>query len=167
MAVAPNKVYRLFKLLYGLKQAWRQWFDMLVNELQCQHFQHSKFHYSLFYKKTGDLFTFLVIYVDDILITSNNPLVIPALKQHLDHVFSIKDLGDLHYFLGIEVSRASDHIILTQEKFTKKLLQSSVYIDFKPAITPLTSQFWLKLDGGPLLLLIALFTGAWLVNLTS
>lgn len=66
------------------------------------------------------------MYVDDILLIGDDPVNIQKLKIHLDKAFSIKDLGILHYFLGIEVGYLPEGIILTQKKFTKNfcLLQS-------------------------------------------
>ncbi|XP_021762911.1 uncharacterized protein LOC110727641 [Chenopodium quinoa] len=77
-----NKVCKLVKSLYGLKQASRRWFARLTSELK---------------KK--------VVYVDDIILTGSNSEILVDLKVHLHQVFSIKDLGELSYFLGIEVSR--------------------------------------------------------------
>ena len=77
------------------------------------------------------------MYVDDILISGNNDLEIQFLKKHLHDTFTIKDLGELHYFLGIEVSKINDSFILTQHKYTKELLHSSGVSTFKKAVTPL------------------------------
>ena len=65
------------------------------------------------------------VYVDDIILTGTNSEEICALKHHLDNFFSIKDLGCLTFFLGMEVAYVSDGLILTQTKFTKELLQDS------------------------------------------
>lgn len=103
----PNpgqQVCRLHKSFYGLKQASRQWFAKLVHALHQQDFQQSKHDYSLFIKRVDTDITIMVVYVDDILITGNNPSTITSLKEHLNTVFSIKDLGSLHYFLGMEAS---------------------------------------------------------------
>ena len=119
-----NKVCKLTKSLYGLKQASKQWFAKLHSELQKQGFIQSKNDYSLFIKKHEGYITLAAVYVDDILLTGNHLPTITALKKHLNDVFSIKDLGILSYFLGIEVGYMSDGVILTQKKFTKSLLAS-------------------------------------------
>lgn len=132
-----NKVCRLKKSLYGLKQASRQWFAKLVQELHFQGFTQSKNDYSLFTKHNDAHFTVVAVYVDNILVTGNDSTEIHSLKAHLHKVFSIKDLGVLHYFLGIEVSYFSNGIILTQEKFTRELLADSGFTSFPKVATPL------------------------------
>ncbi|CAL8994324.1 unnamed protein product [Prunus brigantina] len=73
----------------------------------------SKANYSLFTRNKGQSFTSLLIYVDDIVITGNDPTSISALKDFLHSHFGIKDLEDLKYFLGIEVSRSKKGIFLS------------------------------------------------------
>lgn len=102
-----NKVFKLNKSLYGLKQASRQWFVKLTKELIHQDYVQSKNDYSLFIKKQGHYITIIAVYVDDIIFTGNNTAEIQNIKQHLDNVFSIKNLGKLHYFLGLEVTSTS------------------------------------------------------------
>ena len=118
-----NKVCKLKKSIYGLKQASRQWFAKLVHELQHQGFIQSKNDYSLFIKKQGSLITMAAVYVDDIILTGIDSATVDKLKRHLDAIFGIKDLGRLHYFLGFEVTYSIDGIILSQHRFTKELLQ--------------------------------------------
>lgn len=113
----------LKKSLYGLKQASREWFFKLLQELQFQGYIQSKNDYSLFIKKSAGLTTIVAVYVDDIIITGDNHDEINTLNSHLDRVFSIKDLGVLYYFLGIEVGYVQEGILLTQQKFTKELLK--------------------------------------------
>ena len=110
----PPMVCKLKNSLYGLKQASRQWFARLHHELVHLGFQQSKQDYSLFTKVINALITIVAIYVDDILVTGNDILAITTLKHHLHETFSIKDLGTLSYFLGIEVSYSPTSIALTQ-----------------------------------------------------
>src|SRR5688572_29918717 len=93
--------------------------------------------YSLFTKRTASSFTIVAVYVDDILVTGNDSSVIQSLKHHLHSAFSIKDLGPLHYFLGLEISYLATGIAITQRKFAKDLLQHSGISHFKKAVTPL------------------------------
>ena len=145
-----KKVCLLQKSLYGLKQASRQWFAKLTTALQSQGFSQSKNDYSLFLKNHLHSFTAVAVYVDDILITGNDQSVISHLKLHLHQMFSIKDLGKLHYFLGIEVGYLTNGIALTQQKFTKELLQCSKADTSKPTITPLPQNLKLYQDQGTL-----------------
>ena len=146
-----NKVCRLQKSLYGLKQASKQWFAKLLNELLLQGFQQSKNDYSLFILHKGSSIIIAAVYVDDLILTGTDDSLITDLKTHLHKAFGIKDLGRLNYFLGIEVSYISEGITLTQNKFTQDLLQASNMDAFKPAVTPLPQNLKLSSSEGVLL----------------
>lgn len=105
-----NKVCELTKSLYGLKQVSWQWFAKLVQELAVQGFAQSKNDYSLFIKKQNSNITLAVVYVGDMIVTGDDIDNIDQLKNHLDSVVSIKDLGKLGFFLGIKVSHLSTGI---------------------------------------------------------
>lgn len=66
-----------------------------------------------------------MVYVDDVILTDNDTVVIASLKQHLNDKFGIKDLGNLHYFLGIEITHTPNGIVLCQQKFVREFLQDS------------------------------------------
>lgn len=147
----PNperKVCRLIKSLYGLKHASRQWFARLHSELEQQGFVQSKNDYSLFIHNGDSSMCFAAVYVDDIILIGPNLTLILHLKNHLHQVFSIKDLGPLSLFLGIEVSRISDGIILSQSKFTKELLADSSLDVTKTTKTPLPLSLKLLAEEG-------------------
>lgn len=94
---------------------------------------------------------FVLIYVDDIIVTSSSKQAIPALLEDLRLHFALKDLGDLHYFLGIEVKKSSDGLMLCQEKYATELLTRVSMKDCKPAPTPLsTSEKLSAYEGVPL-----------------
>ncbi|XP_021721511.1 uncharacterized protein LOC110689087 [Chenopodium quinoa] len=143
-----NLVCKLKKSLYGLKQASRQWFARLTLELEKLGFKKSLNDYSLFLKQNDPDIIILAVYVDDIVVTGTNNEAILALKTHLHSVFSIKDLGILHYFLGIEVVHLPQGIILTQRKFYKELISESGFDVSKVAKTPLPQKLKLLADQG-------------------
>ena len=145
-----HKVCKLKKSLYGLKQASRQWYAKLLAELLLQGFQQSKADHSLFIKKSGINIIIATVYVDDILLTGTDALGINDLKKHLDTIFSIKDLGKLSYFIGMEVTYTNQGIILSQKKFTKELLQNCGFDLHTVAATPFPINLKLHSEEGPL-----------------
>ena len=93
---------------------------------------------------------FLRVDVDDVLLTGSDLAEITALKSYLDHVFKIKDLGEAHYFLGLEILSAPQGLVLTQRKFTKDLLDEFSTPDITPVNTPLDCiQKLSAVDGEP------------------
>ncbi|XP_057522453.1 uncharacterized mitochondrial protein AtMg00810-like [Amaranthus tricolor] len=116
-------------------------------ELFNQGFEQSKNDYSLFINKTPTSITIAAVYVDDILLTGNNHSIIQSLKAHLHHIFSIKDLGRLNYFLGFEVTYLNDGIVLSQQNFTTNL---KLPLNLKPIATPLPLNLKLQTNNSPL-----------------
>ncbi|XP_057539843.1 uncharacterized mitochondrial protein AtMg00810-like [Amaranthus tricolor] len=145
-----NQVCLLKKSIYGLKQASRQWFHKLQISLTTKNFVQSKNDYSLFIKKDGNHITIIAVYVDDIILTGNDANCISQIKNYLHDTFSIKDLGILHYFLGLEVAYIDAGIFLSQAKFTQDLLKESKQQTFKNVVTPLPHNLHLTTDQGPL-----------------
>lgn len=146
---ASNHVYNSKKSLYSLKQASRQWFAKLHFELLQQGFLQSKYDASLFIQRTSSSITLAVVYVNDIILTGDDPDVITTLKQHLHCVFTIKDLGHLKFFLGLEVNYLPDGITMSQYKFTQELLHDSGLTSFKLVVTPLPLNLKLQKAGSP------------------
>jgi hypothetical protein len=78
----------------------------------------------LFIYAKGSVTIYLLVYVDDIIVTSSSPEVVDALLSDPNMDFALKDLGDLHYFLGIEVKYAADGLLLTQDKYATRFASS-------------------------------------------
>jgi len=95
----PTAVCKLQKALYGLKQAPRGWFSRLSARLTKLNFNKSKADSSLFIYKANGIQIFVLIYVDDIIITSSHKGAISTLIHDLNFSFALKDLGSLHFFL--------------------------------------------------------------------
>lgn len=102
----------------------------------------------LFIKRSDSDLTIDVVYVDDIIHTGSNVSVVQSLKDHVHKTFIIKDLGQLSFFLGIDVGYSSNGITLTQGKFTREMLDDSGISSFKKVPTPLPLAFKLSLDEG-------------------
>ena len=83
---------------------------------------------------------FVLIYVDDILITSSSSPAIRDLLAALHNEFAVKDLGKLHFFLGIEVVPSSDGYILSQQRYIVDLLKCTKMLEAKPAMSPMASS---------------------------
>ena len=104
--LVPGKeeyVYRLFKALYGLKQAPRAWNEKMDQYLKQQGFIRSHADSNLYYKSEGGRLCVLVLYVDDLIITGNDLLLVEQIKAALCQRFEMTDLGTLHFFLGLEI----------------------------------------------------------------
>lgn len=99
----PGYICKLKKAIYGLKQSSRTRFSKLSSHLQELGFEASKADTSLFILHRGSLVMYVLVYVDDLIITSSSSSATDVFLQQLNNAFAIKDLGSLHYFLGIEV----------------------------------------------------------------
>lgn len=106
---------KLEKALYGLKQAPQAWYDRLCGKLIYLGFKPSKADTSLFYYKKGAQIIVVLVSMDYIIVASSSSEATKALLSNLQSDFALKDLGNLHYFLGIEVKRDSNGLILSQE----------------------------------------------------
>ena len=138
----------LTKSLYGLKQASRQWFAKLFSTIIDHGFVQSKSNYSVFTQVKKVSIIILLVYVDDILIASNNVDAVNAFKQFLDNKFKLKDLGTLKFFLGLEVARTAKGISLCQRKFTLELLSDTGILACKPSNVPMEQSVKLSSSSG-------------------
>ena len=144
----PSYVCRLKKPIYGLKQAPRAWYMSLKQYLLNSGFTNSLADASLFVHSCNTSLTYVLVYVDDIIVTGNNDSVVAAVLASFANRFSIKDPTDLHYFLGIEVTRSSRGLHMMQRKYIVDLLAKNNMSDAKPVSTPLPASPKLTLNGG-------------------
>jgi hypothetical protein len=142
---------KLDKAIYGLKQAPRAWYSKLSDKLQQLGFCPSKADTSLFIFNKGIVSIFLLVYVDDIIVVSSSSEAVSALLKDLKSDFALKDLGTLHYFLGIEVNKVRDGIHLSQSKYASDILKRVGMTQCKPMATPLSVAEKLNIkEGEPL-----------------
>ena len=118
---SDNHVCRLKKALYGLKQAPRAWYSRIDSYLQRLGFTKSEADSNLYFKVVGNLPLILVLYVDDLFLTGDEHQIARC-KREITSEFEMKDLGLMHYFLGLEVWQRSDKIFLCQGKYIVDVL---------------------------------------------
>lgn len=119
----PHHVCQLQKAIYGLKQAPRAWFQRFSSFLTRYGFVQSRADHFLFLFPSQMMV--LLLYVDDIVLTGNIPSLLSSFISTLGAEFEIKDLGPLHYFLGLEASPFSSGLHLSQARYTVDLLRRS------------------------------------------
>ncbi|CAL8176533.1 unnamed protein product [Prunus armeniaca] len=148
----PQYVCKLHKALYGLKQAPRAWFQRLTSFLLKQHFFHSHSDASLFIHHGSHTSIYVLIYVDDIIVTGHSSAEISSFIDLLCSKFDSRKMGDLSFFLGMEILRTPKTISLSQTRYALDLLKKFNMELCKPCPTPLSSSTRLSsLDGDPLL----------------
>lgn len=123
-----------------MKQAPRAWFARLSTKLYDLGFTSSKADSSLFILRTTSLTMFILVYVDDIIITASVPAAISNLLQQLQISFAVKDLGKLNYFLGVEVVPLKSGLLLSQRRYILDLLKRTNMLEAKPISSPMSSS---------------------------
>jgi len=136
-----NKVCRLKKSLYGLKQSPRAWFERFGTVVKGIGYTQSQADHTLFYKHSAtNKIAILIVYVDDIILTGDDSSELKSLREKLAKVFEIKELGPLKYFLGIEFARSKEGIFMNQRKYVLDLLKETGLLGCKSAETPMESN---------------------------
>lgn len=130
-----NAVCKLNKSLYGLKQASRQWYAKFSSVLIEEGFCQSTTDHSLFIQRKWVVFIALLMYVDNIIIASDDELTVQSLKSNLDAKFKLKDLGPLRFFLGLEIARTRQGILISQKPYDLQILADNGFLGCKPATT--------------------------------
>ena len=133
-------VCKLNRALYGLKQAPRQWFDRLKSTLTQLRFVGSKCDPSLFIYTHQKHTVYILVYVDDIIITGSSVSLIQQLTSKLNTAFSLKQLGHLDYFLGLEIKYLlNKSILMTQSKYVRDLLHKTQMAEAHSISTPMVT----------------------------
>ncbi|KAL3639631.1 hypothetical protein CASFOL_017538 [Castilleja foliolosa] len=135
-----NLVCKLNKSLYGLKQASRNWFNKFGQLMKSLGLLNSKTDTSLFYRHTDRETLIILVYVDDIIITGDNGITIQTTIDEISKVFSLKDLGLLNYFLGIEIKPVQQGLFLSQQKYIEGLLDKAGMKGAKGMSSPMLSS---------------------------
>ncbi|GJV93964.1 ribonuclease H-like domain-containing protein [Tanacetum coccineum] len=143
----PNHVCRLQRSLYGLKQAPRAWFQRFAGYATRAGFYHSRCDSSLFIYRQGSQVAYLLLYVDDIILTASSTTLLQHLIDSLHREFDMTDLGALNYFLGISVVRHSTGLFLSQRKYALQLLERAHMVNCNPSRTPVDTDSKLGPDG--------------------
>ena len=145
-----NLVCKLKKFIYGLCQTFLQWFHKFTSTIISAGFNQSKFDYSLFYASLGDSYVALLVYVDDIIIVSKDSAAITSVQVSLQNLFKLKVLGNLKYFLGLEIASSKEVICLSQHNYTLSLLEDIGFANSKPTSLPIDPNIKLNVvDGEP------------------
>jgi hypothetical protein len=144
----PDLVCRLKKSLYGLKQAPRAWYSRFASFLLSLGFADAKSDISLFVFRRGSDTVYLLLYVDDIILTASSTELLRRTISALQREFAMKDLGPLDHFLGITVERRPDGLLLHQRTYTFDVLKRAVMTDCKPYSTLVDLKAKLAADSG-------------------
>ena len=137
-------VYFLFKALYGLKQAPRTWYDTLSKFLLENGFTRGIIDKTLFHKKHKDDIILVQVYVDDIIFGSTNDLLCERFAKLMQSKYEMSMMGELSFFLGLQVIQKPDGIFICQSKYIKDLLKKYGMEEASPAKTPMPTA--VKLD---------------------
>jgi hypothetical protein len=145
----PDRVCRLNKSLYGLKRAPRAWYSRFTTYLLSLGFVEGKSDTSLFvFRRDADT-VYLLLYVDDIVLTASSTALLQHTMSALKREFGMKDLGPLHHFLGVSVQHQIDGLFLTQRQFALDVLERASMVDCKPVSTPVDTQTKVSATSGP------------------
>jgi hypothetical protein len=139
----------MHKSLYGLKQAPKAWYTRLSDFLLSIGFLTSKVDTSLFILSDGTNIFYLLVYVDDILLTGSNSAMLHRLIQLLSSKFKLRDLGVVHYFLCFEVQSTGMGLMLRQHKYILNILTRAGMTSCKPVDTPVSYSKVIILPDNP------------------
>ncbi|GJZ50359.1 retrovirus-related pol polyprotein from transposon TNT 1-94 [Tanacetum coccineum] len=136
----PDKVYRLKKALYGLKQAPRAWYDELSNFLVSKGFSKGSIDLTLFITKHGEDILLVQIYVDDIIFGSTNPKLSKRFGKLMHSKFDMSMMGELKFFLGIQIHQSPRGIFINQAKYAQEILKKHGMTSCDSIGTPMATK---------------------------
>ncbi|GJU07235.1 retrovirus-related pol polyprotein from transposon TNT 1-94 [Tanacetum coccineum] len=146
----PDKVYGLKKALYGLKQAPRAWYDELSNFLVSKGFLKGSIDPTLFITKHGEDILLVQIYVDDIIFGSTNPKLSKCFRKLMHNKFDMSMMGELKFFLGIQIHQSPRGIFINQAKYAQEILKKHGMTSCDCIGTPMaTKHLDVELSGTP------------------
>jgi hypothetical protein len=132
-------VCRLKTTLYGIKQAPRAWYGMIDGYLMSLGFIKNVVDLNLYYKIVNGKSLILVLYVDDLFLTDTESLIVEC-KYALAYEFEMRELGMMHYLLGLEVWQRTDDIFLSQGKYIDEILKKFGMLKCKRMATPMVTN---------------------------
>ncbi|GJW38116.1 retrovirus-related pol polyprotein from transposon TNT 1-94 [Tanacetum coccineum] len=142
----PNYVYKLKKALYGLKQAPKAWYDRLKAFLIKHNYSMGMVDNTLFTKKKDSNIIIVQIYVDDIIFGSTCQEMCDDFAKIMHDEFEMSMMGELNFFLGLQIKQVDDGIFFNQSKFVKEMLKKFKLEDSKPMKTPVSTETKLTRD---------------------
>ncbi|GJR99639.1 retrovirus-related pol polyprotein from transposon TNT 1-94 [Tanacetum coccineum] len=142
----PDHVYKLKKALYGLKQAPKAWYDRLKAFLIKHEYKIGMVDNTLFTKKKSSNLIIVQIYVDDIIFGSTCQDMCDEFAKIMHDEFEMSMMGELNFFLGLQIKQMEDGIFFNQSKYIKEMLKKFGLEDSKPMKTPMSSDTKLTKD---------------------
>jgi len=142
----PNHVYKLKKALYGLKQAPRSWYERLSLFLIKCEFHRGTVDSTLFVKKSNNDLLFVQIYVDDIIFGSTNLSLCKEFSKNMQQEFEMSMMGELTFFLGLQIKQVKNGIFIHQAKYCADLLKKFSMDSCKESSTPMATNCYLDSD---------------------
>ena len=149
-------VCKLKKALYRLKQAPRAWYGRINSLLTSLGFTRSKADPNIYFKVMDDEPIIFLLYMDDLFLT-RNAKKISKCKKNITTEFEMKDLGLMHYFLGLEVWKSLEGIFLNQWKYVAEVLKRFDMLECKSMDTPVDTHLKLLVDASSKLVDVTLY----------
>ena len=139
----PNKVCKLKKSIYGLKQSARLWYEKFDKVIKKFGFRSSHLDNCLYVREGQTIkdTIYIVLYVDDMVIITGNIENLNLLKQYIMNAFEMKDLKDIELFLGMRITRTEDSIAIDQTSYIKTVLEKFKMTNCNPVNIPMENRF--------------------------